>query len=127
MPMMDLSRAMQDPRMADRVTVYRQTETVSAGGIASVVRTEFPKVIMVITAQGAGELIRRDDGQQVPRKISAVTKFRLRPATPGFQPDIIEHQGAEFLVSEVLPYHRFGPGFIEAIAVCTKQMPDLTE
>ena len=123
MPDLDVSEILLDPDLADLVTVRRRTEVVNSFGETSTTNETFPSVIAVVTAQGAGELIRRDDGQSQPRKVSVVTMFRLRAAAPGFQPDEIDVDGSTFTVTEVLPYCRFGAGFVEVIATYMGTLP----
>ena len=123
MPDLDFSEVMTDPDLADLVLVRRRTEVINSFGEASVTAEDFPSVIAVVTAQSAGELIRRDDGQMTPRKISLVTQFRLRHAAPGFQPDEVIVDGSIFTITEVLPYTRFGSGFTEAIATYMGTLP----
>lgn len=126
MPLMNLSSVLFDPRLADRFTVNRRAETVNGSGIATVALTVLGPFIGVVTAQSAGELIRMDDAQTSPRKISIVCKFQLRRASPGFQPDEVVFNGNIFTIVEVLPYDRFGPGFCTAIAQYLGTMPQPT-
>lgn len=123
MPDLDVTEILTDPDLADMVTVRRRAEVINSFGETSVTTEVFADVIAVITTQSAGELIRRDDGQSQPRKISVVTMFRLRAASPGYQPDEIDVDGSTFTVTEVLPYTRFGEGFVEVIATYMGTLP----
>lgn len=117
MPLIDVSEVLLDPMLASSFSVIRRVETVGSNGRSVAVPTTTDNVIGVVTMQSAGELIRRDDADQITRKISVVTPFRLRSAATGHKPDQIIYDGITYTVTEILPYHRFGAGFVEAIAV----------
>lgn len=116
MPSVDVSEVLFDPDLADTFDVLRQAETVTTHGRTELKESLYPNVIGVVTTTSPGELQRRDDGQMMPRKISVVTMFRLRGPSPGFQPDQIQYCGVRFTVTEILPFSRFGKGFVEALA-----------
>ena len=117
MPLIDVSEVLVDPDLASQFTVIRRAESVGSNGRVSTADTTIPNIIGVVTMQSAGELIRRDDSDMIQRKISVVTPFRLRSAADGHKPDQIVLDGITYTVTEILPYHRFGAGFVEAIAV----------
>ena len=117
MPLIDVSEVLVDPDLASRFTVIRRAETVGSNGRSATTDTSFPNIVGVITMQSASELIRRDDGDMITRKISIVTPFRLRSAADGHKPDQVVLDGITYTITEILPYHRFGAGFVEALAV----------
>lgn len=114
--LLNVAMVLLDPRLADQFTVIQRTEVVSSGGISQITTKNIPGQVGVVTMQSPADLIRRDDGQMMSRKISIVTPYRLRGPGNGFQPDQISLGGVIFTVTEILPYNRFGSGFIEAIA-----------
>ena len=116
MPSVDVSDVLFDPDLADIFDVVRQTEVVNDQGRSVVQSTRMCNIVGVITATAPADLQRRDDGQMMPQKISVVTVFRLRGPAPGFQPDQIVYGGTTFTVTEILPFSRFGKGFVEALA-----------
>lgn len=116
MPQLDVSEVLFDPDLADTFTVIRQAEAVNDQGRTVLTPTQYPRIVGVVTATSPADLLRRDDGQMMPRKISVVTVFRLRGPAPGFQPDQIVIDGVTFTITEILPFSRFGRGFVEALA-----------
>lgn len=116
MAQLDVSEVLFDPDLADTFTVIRQAESINNQGRSVLTPTEYPNIVGVVTATSPAELLRRDDGQMMPRKISVVTVFRLRGPAPGFQPDQIQIDGVTFTITEILPFSRFGRGFVEALA-----------
>lgn len=116
MAQLDVSELLFDPDFADMFTVIRHEETISEQGRAITRPVSHPNIVGVVTATSPADLIRRDDGQMMSRKVSVVTSFRLRGPSPGFQPDQIVIEGVTFTITEILPFTRFGSGFVEALA-----------
>lgn len=116
MPDLDVSEVLFDPDFADVFTVQRRAEAVNTSGRSQVTVTPFIDIVGVITSTDPSDLERRDDGQMMTRTINVVTAFRLRGPSPGFQPDQIVHDGVTYTVDKILPFTRFGRGFIEAVA-----------
>lgn len=112
----DVSEVLLDPDLCDRFDVTRRAEVMGADGRASVVGTVFSGVIGVVVASSPSGMERRDDGQMLSHTATVVTKFRLRGPAPGFQPDQITIDGTTFTVLDILPFSRFGAGFVEATA-----------
>lgn len=111
----DVSEVLFDPDLADLFDVVRREEIVGDNGRPVIKERRHLSIVGVITAQSPADLLRRDDGQMMPRKYSLVTVFRLQGPGRGHQPDDIWLDGQRFTVTEVLPYSRFGSGFVEAI------------
>lgn len=116
MPMLDVSWVVLDPMLADVFTVIRRTETVDSTGRPVIGSTSFPDQLGVITQEAPNALQRADDAETVPRVITVSSKFNLRGASLGYQPDLVIWNGTTYLVKQVLPYSRFGSGFYEATA-----------
>ncbi len=122
-PFLDVSDVLLDPDFADTVTVLRRAQTVDIHGRAVITESSIPNVLGVVTLLDPNKLVRTPEYTQAPRTISFVTKARLYgPAeVPGsggsvYQPDYIQWEGNTFLVTSVLPYTRYGAGFVEATA-----------
>lgn len=113
---LDVSELLFDPDFADMFTVIRHEETVNDQGRTVTRPLRHENIVGVVTATSPADLIRRDDGQMMSRKISVVTVFRLRGPSPGYQPDQIVIEGVVFTITEILPFSRFGSGFVEALA-----------
>lgn len=117
MPLIDVTDVLLDPDFADVFSVIRRAEVVDpATGRSVITPTTYHDIVGVVTAAAPGDLDRRDDGQMMARKISIVTQYRLRGPGNGFQPDQIVLGEVTFTVTEILPYTRFGGGFIQATA-----------
>lgn len=124
MPMLDVSWVTTDPMMADTFDVERRQDVIGANGrtTPTVVET-FMALVGVVTQQDPADLMRRDDGQIVPRRIFVASPFAFRGATKdgpplpvGFQPDLISWNGTKYVVTNVMSYQRFGRGFSEVVA-----------
>lgn len=125
MPMLDVSWVTLDPMLADVFDVSRRLDIVGTNGrtTPTVVET-FPGVVGVVTQQDPGALMRREEGQIVPRRILVASTFAFRGASretgwalpEGYQPDLIDWNGTTYVVTEVMSYQRFGGGLTEVIA-----------
>lgn len=123
MPDLDVSFVVNDPMLADVFAVTRRTDVVDAFGRTNpVVDAVFPDLVGVITQQDPADLMRRDDGQMVPRKIFVASSFIFRGASVGYQPDVITWNGTEYTVTHVMNYSRFGNGLTEVVAESTVAM-----
>lgn len=116
MPFLDVSNVVLDPMFASAVSVLRRREVVTTKGRVTVSTTTFPRVVGVLTMASPNDLKRLDDQQRTLRTISFVTKFPLRATAKGYQPDLIQWFGDNFIVQLLEPYPRFGAGFYQAIA-----------
>lgn len=116
MPWLDVSDIVLCPEFADTVTVTRRAETIDGHGRSVITPTTF-SAIGVVTAQSPSQLNRRDDAQLIDRAISFVTKARVYSAVAGFQPDQILYNGVVYTVDSVLPFTRYGAGFVEVLAL----------
>jgi hypothetical protein len=115
MPHLDVSVVLLNPQFAERFTVLRRTETVSAFGKSTITPQEL-SAIGVITAGPDDSLTREADYQAMAKSIIVVTRFPLRGPSPGFQPDMILWHGDRFVVNLLDDYAGYGPGFVQAQA-----------
>jgi hypothetical protein len=117
MPDLDVSFMTTDPMLADTFTVVRRNDVVDQRGRTTPTTTATtPNVVGVVTQQDPADLMRRDDGQMVPRLIFIATMFQVRGASTGLQPDQILWNGTTYTVLQVYPYSRFGRGTYEVVA-----------
>lgn len=123
--MLDVSFMVCDPMLADKFTVSRRLEAVDTNGRSQLTTSTFAAV-GVVTQQSPGMLMRMPEGQVVPRRITVITRADVRSAVQGQQPDLITWDGTDYLVTEVLPYTKFGRGFKEVIAESQTQ-PDVAQ
>lgn len=122
-PWLDVSSVILSGDFADAVSIIRREETVSDLGVSSTVKTEFARVIGVVTQAGPNDLARLPEYGNAAGVICFITKFRLRgPAKDGllrFQPDIVFWNGNHYVVRTLDPYTRYGAGFMESICEMT--------
>lgn len=117
MPQLDVSFVLSDPMLADTFAVSRRVESVDAYGRRVVAApVNYPLITGVVTQEDPADLMRRDDGQMMPRQIFVATKFQLIGVATGAQPDLITWNGATYTVRKVYPYSRYGQGIYEAVA-----------
>lgn len=117
MPSLDVSFVVADPMLADRFTVKRRTDVVdNFGRTAPTLVETFANQVGVVTQQDPADLMRRDDGQMVPRMIFVASRFIFRGASVGYQPDIITWNGSDYTVKHVMNYSRYGNGIVEVVA-----------
>ena len=117
MPTLDFTDVFEDEDLASSFSVLRRNETVNADTGRGVVAA--PQVISglvgTITNGEPGQNKRDDDGQSSTWVITVITKFRLRAASPGVQPDIVVFQGQQFTVKSLDRWTQFGAGFVVGI------------
>lgn len=124
MPMLDVSWVTQDPMFADTFDVRRRRDVIVNGRTTPTVVETFPAVVGTVTQQSPGMLMRREEGQIVPRRIFIAAPFAFRGASKettwtlpeGYQPDLIDWNGTTYVVTEVMSYGRFGGGLWEVVA-----------
>ena len=119
MPQLDVAFVVSDPMLADCFDVTRNAETIDSKGRVVKTTESFPGQTGVVTQQDPSDLMRRDDGQLVPRSIFVASMFGFRGAVNGNQPDVITWNRTDYLVKQVYPYSRFGAGIYECVAVST--------
>lgn len=117
MPDLDVSFMTADPMLTDSFNVLRRSDSIDARGrtTPSTVQT-FLNLLGVVTQQDPADLMRRDDGQMVPRLIFIASTFAFRAESPGYQPDQIVWNGTTYTVKQIYSYSRFGQGTYEVVA-----------
>jgi galactose-6-phosphate isomerase len=117
MPDLDVSFMTVDSMFADTFDVARRSDPVNNKGRTVPVTTQdFLGVTGTVTQQDPADLMRREDGQMVPRMIFIATPFQIRGASTGIQPDRITWNGTVYTVVQVYSYSRFGAGIYEVVA-----------
>lgn len=126
MPMLDVSFVTRDPMLADCFAVTRRTDVIGANGRTTPTASEtFEGLVGVVTQQDPAELMRREEGQTVPRRIFVASMFAFRGASKSadgatmYQPDVIRWNGTDYTVVQVFPYSRYGQGVYECVAAST--------
>ncbi len=117
MPSLDVSWMTTNHMLADTFDVIRRSDPVDNYGRTNPTAVQtFSGITGVVTQQDPADLMRRDDGQMVPRLIFVASTFAFKNASAGFQPDQIVWNGTTYTVKQVYPYSRFGPGSYEVVA-----------
>lgn len=113
---LDVTEVLEDPDFSDVFTVLRRKDVVSAKGRSTMSTTKIRNVVGVVTPQDPSDNARKDDSQMTARNIEIVTRFRLRAAADGVQPDQVQLTGDPviYTVKSTKLWTRFGPGFIKA-------------
>ena len=114
MPLLDVSELMTDIDFCERDLIcVRQMQTVTSGGIA--VNTGTPIRFTGVVTNVKGYMLERNGvGELITGSILICTRFRLQDGKLGFTADIVQRGDRSYTVAEVLPYSRYGRGFVEA-------------
>lgn len=114
MPTLDVSDVLLSPEFYDPNLWYRRnSQTVDDDGFPTntPVRQQFGGVV---TVDRSLEAKRMQAGQVVAGAILIVTQTRLINGKTSFDADIVEYEGADYRVTFVDPYPRYGAGFVQA-------------
>lgn len=114
MPTLDVSDVLLSPEFLDIDLWYRRNvQSVDADGIPSntVTRQQFGGVV---TVDRSLEAKRMEAGQVIAGAILVVTQTRLISGKEDLDADIVEYAGADYRVTFVDPYTRYGAGFVQA-------------
>lgn len=114
MPTLNVSSVLLDTRFADFVTVFRREQVVNDFGEVSTIETPVYGVPITITATESNVLEREDASQYQSRTHTVISVYPFRGVAPNVQPDLVEFQGARFIIDKVEPYSRYGAGFVQA-------------
>jgi len=128
MPMMDLSVALTNPYTLDTCIVLRRQQVVNNFGEGKMTINRIPNVRGVIYPDGQEGLTREAARQVNAKTIVIITRFALRGESETtdqvqFQPDVIEWNGNQFLVTDVKDYSNFAKGFVQ----CTCESTDMVD
>lgn len=114
MPTLDVSDVLLSPEFYDPNLWYRRnSQVVDDDGFPknTPVRRQFGGVV---TVDRSLEAKRMQAGQVVAGAILIVTQTRLINGKTSFDADIVEYEGADYRVTFVDPYPRYGSGFVQA-------------
>lgn len=122
MPDLDVSFVLDDPMFSDTFAILRRPASLVNGRSVYTERWLY-NVEGVVTQDSPSEIMRREEGVNVPRRIFVASRTRMIGASAGYKPDGILWNGTMYYVESVLPYSRYGEGFYEVIAGSATQ-PD---
>jgi galactose-6-phosphate isomerase len=113
-PQLDVSELMTDIDFVEtRLTCLRMAQRVGANGLA--VNTPIPIPFFGVVTMIRGNVLNRNAvGEIITGSILICTRFRLLDGKSGFTADVVLRETRQYTVTEVLPYSRFGRGFVEA-------------
>lgn len=114
MPLLDVSEILTDIDFLERnLTCLRMMQKVGTNGIA--VNTAVPIPFNGVITQVDGlDLRRGPDGEVITGSILICTRFRLLDGKSGFTADVVLRETRQYVVANVLPYSKYGRGFVEA-------------
>lgn len=115
---------LSDPQFTDRFAVVQRIQSVNNFGEVSTQNTTTHNVLGVVTPAKPADLRRRDDMQYGQRNIVIFTKALLNTAAMQLntvpptqrQPDLLLWNGDTFMLVQVLPWNRYGPGWVRVVA-----------
>lgn len=97
-------------------TVTRNAQTVGNDGIAVITPTTTP-FYGVVTSLSGSVLHRVAEGEHISDTITIHSQFKLIDGQSGYDADIVNWQGLQWTVTNVVDYSTFGRGFVSA--TCT--------
>lgn len=118
MPDLDVSDLLLDPDFCEQLSVQRRQITMVKGRSTTTPVTISPAPYGVVFSITGG-LIRAGDQQNMPATIVVHTPFRLRGASPGYEPDLVIWNGDNYAVTAIDNFSKYGAGFVAA--TCTSQ------
>lgn len=114
MPLLDVSELMYDLDFLERnLTCLRMAQVMGDNGLAvnSPISIPFNGVVTMVRGN---DLNRNAVGELITGSILICTRFRLLDGKSGFSADVILRETRQYTVANVLPYSKYGRGFVEA-------------
>jgi hypothetical protein len=123
MATLDVSDVPVCPEFADWFQVMSRPETITEFGRSSTSQV-IAQAQGTIYPTGDNALVRQADYETNRKTITIVTPYRLKGASPGFQPDQIMYRGTLYVVSNVEDYSQYGQGIVVAQCSTTVAVPN---
>lgn len=114
MPTLDVSDVLLSPEFLDTELWYRRSvQSIDSDGfpVNDETRQQFGGVV---TVDRSLEAKRMESGQVIAGAILVITQTRLISGKTALDADIVEFAGADYRVTFVDPYPRYGAGFVQA-------------
>jgi len=121
-PFIDPSVMLLDPQFTDHFAVVKRVQNVDSNGLVSTADSITPNVLGIVTPTTPSDLRRFDDKQFGQRTLKIYTQARLNSAATDRatgqqrQPDYLLWNGDKFVVVDIEPWTRFGPGWTKVLA-----------
>ncbi len=117
--MLDVTDVILDQDLGTEFISVIRRPIVMVKGRATVPAPVRTDNVAAVVNSGVSELMRAQDQQNMPNKVSVHTLFRLQgPAKDSagdqFQPDIILWRGDYYVVNSLDDYSKYGAGFVRA-------------
>lgn len=124
MAFLDPSIMLLDPQLSSTFDVVERVQSVSDLGVVSVASKIRQGIDGVVTPAKPNDLRRYDDNERGNRAIVVFTNYRVNGAVRApygnppvqRQPDHILWEGDKFLVREVMPWTKYGAGWVRVLA-----------
>lgn len=114
MPFLDVTDILFDPDFCEtNLYCVRTAVAVDSGGLGQPTQTT-TRFSGVVTSVGGQNLSRNDVGEHADGSILICTKFKLRVAGAGYTADQVTWNGAQYTVTKINDYSRYGRGVTEA-------------
>lgn len=117
MALLNVNPILYDADFTDNFNVIRRQEIVDRNGRSTVRERRYARIQGIVLPPSKSkdnDVHRHINYQTTRRNIEVLTSFMLVNQTKGYQPDIIEWEGDQYLVNRIFSYAHFGPGFILA-------------
>jgi hypothetical protein len=133
-PFIDPSIMLLDPQFTDRFAVVQRVQNTSSLGVITTTNTTIPDVLGIVLPTKPSDLKRYDDRQFGNRSLWIITRYRLNTAAQARygnppqqrQPDWILWNGDTFMVVDVQPFTRYGPGWTENLVTSIDSIEAVT-
>lgn len=117
--MLDVTDVILDQDLATEFISVIRRPIVMVKGRATVPAPVRTDNVPAVVNSGISELVRAQDQQNMPNRISVHTLFRLQgPARDGagtqYEPDLIVWRGDNYVISSLDDYSKYGAGFVRA-------------
>jgi galactose-6-phosphate isomerase len=116
MATLDVSDVPICAEFADTFQVLRRIEVVDGSGRSITTTEVIATPLGTIYPTGDNGLTREAEYEAGHKSLTIVTPYRLQGPAPGFQPDLIEYRGNEFVITDIEDYSQYGAGFVVAQA-----------
>lgn len=132
MPFIDPSEMLLDPEFTDRFAVVQRIQMTDVNGTVSSSDTTIPSVIGIVLPASPSDIKRYPDKKFGQRSLNIVTQFRLNSAARNVKtgqyrlPDHVLHEGDIFVVVDLKPYTRYGPGWTKVLVTSIDAVEALT-
>lgn len=109
--------------LSERIVILRQGEALGSDGRTHAGRLgpfRYKKRALVVPTDPA-EMVREPGYEMLQQTIEVTTNFALQGPSTGIEPDQVYWHGTLYMVNNILPYSKFGVGFVTAVCQAVQQ------